>query len=83
MTTSGLFRASGAVLVLAALAFALSEMLSLSIFADQGGDYDLQEIARSGAFLYFRCPYQATVMNVLEMISSKTVFSCIVVASSP
>ena len=50
MTTSGLFRASGAVLVLAAVTFAVAEVLSLSIFADQGADYDLGEIARSGAF---------------------------------
>src|ERR1044071_4353659 len=35
-------------------------------------------VASSGAFLYFRCPYQAIVINVFEIIRSKTVLSCMV-----
>jgi hypothetical protein len=35
-------------------------------------------VASSGAFLYFRCPYQAIVINMLEIIRSKTVLSCMV-----
>jgi len=52
MTSSGLFKASGAVLMLAAVAFAVAEFISLSIFADQGEDYDLRQIARSGTFFF-------------------------------
>jgi hypothetical protein len=50
MTPSGLFRASAGALVLAAVVFGVAELISLSIFADQGGDYNLGEIARSGSF---------------------------------
>jgi hypothetical protein len=50
MTTSGLFRLSGIALVLAAALFAVAEVISFFIFAEQGGDYDLREIALSGAF---------------------------------
>ena len=49
MTPSGLFRLNGFALVLAAVVFAVAEVISFSIFA-QGGDYDLAEVARSGAF---------------------------------
>jgi hypothetical protein len=38
--------------VLATVAFTVAELLSLSIFAVQGENYDLQEIARSGAFFF-------------------------------
>ena len=50
MTPSGLFRTSAGALVLSAIAFAIAELVSLSIFADQGGDYDFGEVARSGVF---------------------------------
>ena len=40
---------NGFALVLAAFVFAIAEVISFSIFA-QGGDYDLAEVARSGAF---------------------------------
>jgi hypothetical protein len=49
VTLSGLFRLNGFALVLAAVVFAVAEVISFSIFA-QGGDYDLAEVARSGAF---------------------------------
>ncbi len=49
MTPSGLFRLNGFALVLAAAVFAVAEVISFSIFA-QGGDYDLAEVAKSGAF---------------------------------
>src|SRR5918997_7182011 len=49
MTRSGLFRLNGFALVLAAFVFAIAEVISFSIFA-RGGDYDLAEVARSGAF---------------------------------
>jgi len=52
MTPSGLFRASAGALVLATVAFTVAELLSLSIFAAQGENYDLQEIARSGVFFF-------------------------------
>src|SRR6185369_1344257 len=39
-------------------------------------------VAMSGAFLYLRCPYQATVMKVLEIIRSTIVLSCILSPSS-
>jgi len=36
----------------------------------------LTKITRSrGLLLYFRCPYQARVMKIFEMISKTTVFS--------
>jgi hypothetical protein len=50
MTPSGLFRLNGFALVLAAVVFAVAEALSFSIFAAQGGDYDLAEVAAGGAF---------------------------------
>ncbi len=50
MTTSGLFRLNGFALVLAAVVFAVAEVISFSIFAAQGEDYDLAEAASSGAF---------------------------------
>ncbi len=49
MTPSGLFRLNGFALVLAAVVFAVAEVISFSIFA-RGGDYDLAEVATSGAF---------------------------------
>ena len=49
MTPSGLFRLNGFALVLAAVVFAVAEVISFSIFA-RGGDYDLAEVAGSGAF---------------------------------
>jgi uncharacterized membrane protein (DUF485 family) len=49
MTTSGLFRLNGFALVLAAVVFAVAEVIAFSIFA-RGGDYDLAEVAASGAF---------------------------------
>ena len=49
MTTSGLFRLNGFALVLSAVVFAIAEVISFSIFA-RGGDYDLAEVASSGAF---------------------------------
>ena len=50
MTPSGLFRLNGFALVLSAVVFAVAEMIAFSIFAAQGEDYDLAEVARSGAF---------------------------------
>ena len=50
MTPSGLFRLNGFALVLSAFVFAVAEVISFSIFASQGEDYDLAEVARSGAF---------------------------------
>ena len=52
MTTSSLFRLSGIALVLAAALFAVAEVISFYIFAEQGGDYDLREIALTGAFFF-------------------------------
>ena len=49
MTHSGLFRLNGFALVLAAVVFAVAEVIAFSIFA-RGGDYDLAEVASSGAF---------------------------------
>src|SRR4028118_536004 len=49
VTTSGLFRLNGFALVLAAVVFAVAEVIAFSIFA-RGGDYDLAEVASSGAF---------------------------------
>jgi len=49
VTPSGLFRLNGFALVLAAVVFAVAEVISFSIFA-RGGDYDLAEVAGSGAF---------------------------------
>ena len=50
MTHSGLFRLNGFTLVLAAAVFAVAEAISFSIFAAQGEDYDLAEVAAGGAF---------------------------------
>ena len=50
MTTSSLYRLNGFALVLAAVVFAIAEVIAFSIFAAQGEDYDLAEVARSGAF---------------------------------
>ncbi len=49
MTTSGLFRLNGFALVLSAVVFAIAEVIAFSIFT-RGGDYDLAEVAASGAF---------------------------------
>jgi uncharacterized membrane protein (DUF485 family) len=49
VTPSGLFRLNGFALVLAAVVFAVAEVISFSIFAAEG-DYDLAEVAGSGAF---------------------------------
>ncbi len=50
MTPSGLFRLNGFALVLAAVVFAVAEVISVFILAAQGEDYDLGEVAASGAF---------------------------------
>ena len=50
MTPSGLLRLSGFALVLAAAIFAIAEVISFAIFAEQGEDYDLAEVAAGGAF---------------------------------
>jgi hypothetical protein len=50
MTSSRLFRMSGSALVLAAALFAVAEVISFYIFANQGEAYDLGEIAQTGAF---------------------------------
>src|ERR671917_157363 len=50
MTPSGLLRLSGFALVLAAAVFAVAEVISFAIFAEQGEDYDLAEVAAGGAF---------------------------------
>ena len=52
MTPTGLFRLSGLALVLAATILAVAELLAFAIFAQQGADYDLQQIARTGAFFF-------------------------------
>ena len=49
MTPSGLFRLNGFALVLAAVVFAIAEVISFAIFA-RGGDYDFAQVAASGAF---------------------------------
>jgi hypothetical protein len=50
MTSSSLLRMSGSALVLAAALFAVAEVISFYIFANQGEAYDLGEIAQTGAF---------------------------------
>src|ERR671917_1366311 len=50
MTTPGLLRLSGVALVLVAAVFAVAEVISFAIFAAQGEDYDLAEVAAGGAF---------------------------------
>ncbi len=50
MTHSGLFRLNGFTLVLAAAVFAVAEVISVSILASQGENYDLAEVAAGGAF---------------------------------
>jgi hypothetical protein len=50
MTSSSLLRMSGSALVLAAALFAVAEVISFYIFANQGEAYDLREIAQTGAF---------------------------------
>jgi hypothetical protein len=50
MTPSGLFRLNGFALVLAAVVFAFAEAISFSIFAAQGENYDLAEVAAGGPF---------------------------------
>src|SRR5918998_1056315 len=50
MTTPGLLRLSGVALVLAAAVFAVAEVISFAIFAEQGEDYDLAEVAAGGSF---------------------------------
>jgi hypothetical protein len=52
VTPSSLFRLSGLALVLAATMLAVAELLAFAIFAQQGADYDLQQIARTSAFFY-------------------------------
>lgn len=52
MRAPALFRLSGLAIVLAATMFAIVELLSLFIFAQQGDDYDLRQIARSGIFFW-------------------------------
>jgi hypothetical protein len=47
-----LFRLSGLALVLAATMFIIAEIISFFIFAQQGGGYDLKQIARSSIFYY-------------------------------
>jgi hypothetical protein len=47
-----LFRLSGLALVLAATMFIIAEIISFFIFAQQGGGYDLKQIARSAIFFY-------------------------------
>jgi hypothetical protein len=50
MTSSSLFRLSGSALVLAAALFAVAEVISFYIFANQGEAYDLGEIAQTETF---------------------------------
>jgi hypothetical protein len=50
MTSSSLLRMSGSALVLAAALFAVAEVISFYIFANQGEAYDLREIAQTGTF---------------------------------
>ena len=50
MSPTSLFRLNGFALVLAAAVFAVAEVISFSIFAARGEDYDLAEVATSGAF---------------------------------
>ena len=50
MTPTGLLRLGGFALVLAAAIFAVAEVISFAIFAAQGEDYDLAEVATGGAF---------------------------------
>jgi hypothetical protein len=49
---SALFRLSGLAIVLAATMFAISELLALLIFAQQGEDYDLSQIATTAIFFW-------------------------------
>jgi uncharacterized membrane protein (DUF485 family) len=50
MTSSSLYRLSSSALVLAAALFAVAEVISFYIFANQGEAYDLREIAQTEAF---------------------------------
>jgi hypothetical protein len=50
VTTSSLYRLNGFALVLSAGVFAVAEAISFSIFAAQGEDYDLAEVAAGGTF---------------------------------
>jgi hypothetical protein len=50
ITPTGLWRLGGFALVLAAAIFAVAEVISFAIFAAQGEDYDLAEVAAGGAF---------------------------------
>ena len=50
MSPTGLLRLGGFALVLAAAVFAVAEVISFAIFAEQGEDYDLAEVAAGGAF---------------------------------
>jgi hypothetical protein len=51
MTAPGLFRLSGLALMLAATMFVVAELLAFAILVQQGSEYDLQQIARTGAFI--------------------------------
>ncbi len=50
MTAPGLFRKSGLALMLAATMFVVAELLAFAIFVQQGAEYDLKQIARTGTF---------------------------------
>src|SRR5918998_2614959 len=50
MSPTGLLRVGGFALVLAAAIFAVAEVISFAIFAEQGEDYDLAEVAAGAAF---------------------------------
>jgi hypothetical protein len=52
MTPSSLFRLCGLALVLAAMMLAVAELLAFAIFAQQGADYDLAQIAQTNAFFF-------------------------------
>jgi len=69
MTTSGLFRLNGFALVLAAVVFAVAEVISFSIFAAQGEDYDLAEAASSGAFF---------LQSLLTLFAGTLLLGCLV-----
>lgn len=51
MTASGLYRLSGLALALVAAVFSIAELIAFSIFVTYGAEYDLSEVARTGAFV--------------------------------
>ena len=52
MTPRSLYRLSGLALVMAALIFVVAEILAFTIFVQYGAEYDLEQIAQTGTFIF-------------------------------